>query len=109
MGVLAAIVAIDVVLLAVIMAGTRLAGRLAKLNRADAITLFFCGSKKSLASGLPMANILFAGQTVSLIVLPLMLFHQIQLFVCAIIAQRAAQRVLDTEQILAAQPIVAAK
>ena len=50
----------------------------------------FCGSKKSLASGLPMASVLFAGQSLGLIVLPLMLFHQIQLMVCAALARRYA-------------------
>jgi solute carrier family 10 (sodium/bile acid cotransporter), member 7 len=71
---------------------TAQAGRLAGLPRADRLALFFCGSKKSLASGLPMANILFAGHPTGLIVLPLMLFHQLQLFVCAVIAQREGQR-----------------
>jgi len=50
----------------------------------------FCGSKKSLASGLPMATVLLSGQSVGLIVLPLMLFHQIQLMVCATLAKRYA-------------------
>jgi sodium/bile acid cotransporter 7 len=90
--VLAIMVGIDVLMLAIVMFGTIGVGRLVGMPRADAIVLLFCGSKKSLASGLPMANILFAGQTVSLIVLPLMIFHQIQLFVCAIIAQRSAYR-----------------
>ncbi|MFN3340239.1 MAG: bile acid:sodium symporter, partial [Dietzia sp.] len=48
----------------------------------------FCGSKKSLATGLPMAAVLFIGQPVGLLVLPLMLFHQIQLIVCAWLAGR---------------------
>jgi sodium/bile acid cotransporter 7 len=39
-----------------------------------------------------MANILFAGRSIGLIVLPIMIFHQIQLFVCAVIAQRSAYR-----------------
>ncbi|TCM67715.1 sodium/bile acid cotransporter 7 [Acinetobacter calcoaceticus] len=56
------------------------------LNRADQITVFFCGSKKTLASGVPMAQILFAGQPLGMIVLPIMIFHQIQLMVCGIIA-----------------------
>ena len=56
-----------------------------------AIVLVFCGSKKSLASGLPMALVLFPPSTVGLIMLPLMLFHQIQLFVCAVIASRLAR------------------
>jgi sodium/bile acid cotransporter 7 len=53
--------------------------------------LLFCGSKKSLASGLPMALVLFPAATVGLIMLPLMIFHQIQLFVCAVIASRLSR------------------
>jgi solute carrier family 10 (sodium/bile acid cotransporter), member 7 len=64
-------------------------------NRADQITIVFCGSKKSLASGLPMASVLFAGQSLGLIVLPLMLFHQIQLMVCAALARRYAEHRLE--------------
>jgi sodium/bile acid cotransporter 7 len=56
----------------------------------------FCGSKKSLASGLPMASILLAGQSVGLIVLPLMLFHQIQLMACAAMARHYAARASET-------------
>jgi sodium/bile acid cotransporter 7 len=61
-------------------------------DKEDEIAIVFCGSKKSLASGLPMAKILFAGPTVGLIVLPLMLFHQLQLMVCAALARRYALR-----------------
>jgi sodium/bile acid cotransporter 7 len=50
----------------------------------------FCSSKKSLASGLPMATVLLAGQSVTLIVPPLMLYHQIQFIVCATLAKRYA-------------------
>jgi sodium/bile acid cotransporter 7 len=57
-------------------------------DRADRITIVFCGSKKSLASGIPMAKVLFAGHAVGAVVLPLMLFHQMQLMVCAVLAQR---------------------
>ncbi len=45
-----------------------------------------------MAAGLPMANILFPSTTVGLIVLPLMIFHQGQLFVCAVLARRYAAR-----------------
>ncbi len=79
------------------MYGSRLLG----FNKADEITITFCGSKKSLASGVPMANVIFAGQSIGAIVLPLMLFHQIQLMVCAVIAQKyaaaAARRITDAE------------
>lgn len=42
--------------------------------------------KKTLASGVPMAQILFSGQPLGMIVLPIMIFHQIQLMVCGVIA-----------------------
>ena len=60
---------------------------------ACSIVLLFCGSKKSLASGLPMALVFFPAATVGVIMLPLMIFHQIQLFVCAIIASRMSRTV----------------
>ena len=71
------------------------AGRRLGFTRSDEITIVFCGSKKSLVSGLPIAAILFAGHPLGLIVLPIMLFHQLQLMVCAAMARRyAASRVV---------------
>lgn len=61
-------------------------------DRADSIAIQFCGSKKSLAAGLPMATVLFAGSTVGLIVLPLMIFHQVQLILCSMLASRYAKQ-----------------
>ncbi|TBN38999.1 bile acid:sodium symporter [Paracoccus subflavus] len=78
------------VLLAVVMGAALLTGRATGMNRGDILATLYCGSTKSLASGLPMAGILFAGQDISLIILPLMVFHLLQLAVCAIIAQRLA-------------------
>jgi sodium/bile acid cotransporter 7 len=73
-----------------VLAITTYGSRLLRFPRADEVTIVFCGSKKSLASGLPMATVLLAGQSIGLIVLPLMLFHQIQLMVCAALAKRYA-------------------
>jgi sodium/bile acid cotransporter 7 len=56
----------------------------------DEIAVVFCGSKKTLASGVPMANVLFPPASVGLVVLPLMIYHQIQLFVCAVLARKFA-------------------
>ena len=67
-------------------------------DKADEITIVFCGSKKSLASGIPMAKVLFPAQSVGAVVLPLMLFHQMQLMVCAVLAQRYARRVDDAPE-----------
>ncbi|WP_443029553.1 bile acid:sodium symporter family protein [Sphingomonas sp. T1] len=79
-------------LLAIVLALTLTIARLMRLPREDAIVLLFCGSKKSLASGVPMAGVLFPAAQVGVILLPLMLFHQIQLIACAVIARRYADR-----------------
>ena len=85
-----AIVVLCCVLLAVVLGITWSVGKALGFARADRIVVLFCGSKKSLASGLPMASVLFAGQPIGLVVLPLMIFHQIQLIVCAMLSQRMA-------------------
>ena len=61
-------------------------------TKPDRITLLFCGSNKSLASGLPIASVLFSGGTLALLVLPLMFYHQMQIIVGAMIATRLARR-----------------
>jgi sodium/bile acid cotransporter 7 len=81
---------VNAALLAAVLGLTTLTSRVLGFSRADEITIVFCGSKKSLASGLSMASVLLAGQSVGLIVLPLMLFHQIQLMACAALARRYA-------------------
>lgn len=80
-----------VILGAALTATTWLARRLG-FSKEDEITIVFCGSKKSLVSGVPMAKVLFASQAAGAIVLPLMVFHQMQLMVCAVLAQRYARR-----------------
>ena len=89
------VLVLDAVLLAIVLLATTLLSRALGFSKADEITIVICGSKKSLASGIPMANILFPGAAVGAIVLPLMIFHQIQLFACATLAQRYARRPLD--------------
>lgn len=79
------------VLLTIIMLLALYLPRALGFNRADQITVFFCGSKKTLASGVPMAQILFIGQPLGMIVLPIMIFHQIQLMVCGVIANYLAK------------------
>ncbi|WP_312064962.1 bile acid:sodium symporter family protein [Pantoea septica] len=77
-----------ILLLALVLTINICASRLFGFNRSDEIVVLFCGSKKSLANGVPMANILFPASSVGIIVLPLMIFHQVQLMVCSWIAQR---------------------
>ena len=82
------IVVVSIVLLAIVIAVNVFVARRCGFNKADEITIVFCGSKKSLANGIPMANILFPTSVIGMMVLPLMIFHQIQLMVCAVLARR---------------------
>ena len=91
-GELVKVLLIDAVLLAIALLATRTAARLLGFSKEDEIAIVFCGSKKSLASGVPMAKVLFPTAVVGPIILPLMLFHQIQLMACAVIAKRYAMR-----------------
>jgi sodium/bile acid cotransporter 7 len=90
-GQLGLLLAVEAVLLAAVLGATTYGSRKLGFNREDRIAIVFCGSKKSLATGLPMASVLFGGAAVGLVVLPLMLFHQMQLTVCAVIAKRWAR------------------
>ncbi len=78
-------------LLALILWLTAWLGRRLGFNREDRITIVFGGSKKSMATGVPMAKVLFAGAMLGPALLPLMIFHQIQLMVCAVLAQKYAR------------------
>ena len=75
-------------LLGLVLAATAALGRFLGFPRAERIVLLFCGSKKSLASGVPMAGVLFPAAQLGTVLLPLMLFHQVQLIACALIARR---------------------
>ena len=89
------ILGISAFLLAAVLGFTRFASGALHFSREDAIAIIFCGSKKSLATGVPMATILFPAATVGLVILPVMVFHQLQLMVCAVIAQRYADSSSD--------------
>ncbi|MGN7742339.1 bile acid:sodium symporter family protein [Pseudomonas sp. 22526] len=89
------------VLLALALLASSLLSKLFGFNQEDRITILFCGSKKSLATGVPMAQVLFAGSTMGVLILPLMLFHQIQLMVCAVLAQRYAKRPESIPELMA--------
>ena len=92
------LVAVDGVLLAVILSTNVLVARRLGFARQDEIAIAFCGTQKSLIMGIPMANALFAGSTLGFVVLPMIVYHQMQFMTCANIARRYArserQRVL---------------
>lgn len=92
-GVLAVTLGGAALLLAVVLVLTTFAARRARFDKEDEIAAVFCGSKKTLASGIPMARLLFgAHPALGLIVLPLMFYHQLQLIVCSVLAERYAAR-----------------
>lgn len=97
LGDLAIIAALSSLILAIVLTVTYVWARRLGFSREDTIVVQFCGSKKSLASGVPMAGVLFPASQVGAIILPLMFFHQIQLMVCAFLARKYAAGAADTK------------
>jgi sodium/bile acid cotransporter 7 len=89
---LAGLLVVCAVLLGLVLVLTTWGSRHMGFSKEDEVTIVFCGSTKSLISGVPMAKVLFAASVAGAIVLPLMLFHQMQLMVCSVLAQRYAKR-----------------
>lgn len=85
---LVALLAISAVILAIALSLTWFGGKALRMPRTDRIALLMCGSKKSLATGLPMSIVLFPAATAAAVALPLIIFHQLQLMVCAVLARR---------------------
>jgi sodium/bile acid cotransporter 7 len=92
-GAVALVAAIAVVLFALVMTAISFAARALKFSREDKIAAMFCGSKKTLASGVPMAKLIFgAHPALGLILLPIMIYHPLQLVICGALAQRWAKQ-----------------
>ena len=92
---LAALVLVCALLLALSMGLSAWLARRFGFSKEDEITIVFCGAQKSLVSGVPMAKVLFEPSVMGGIVLPLMIFHPLQLMVSAWVAGRYAQRPVD--------------
>ncbi|MAF29688.1 MAG: bile acid:sodium symporter [Croceicoccus sp.] len=90
---LAAIIGLCGAMLAVVLGIVAWTAHRMGFDRPDRAAIIFCGSKKSLASGVPMAGVLFPAAMVGPLILPLMIFHQLQLLACAAIAQRMSAKV----------------
>ncbi|AZB57977.1 bile acid:sodium symporter (plasmid) [Cereibacter sphaeroides] len=91
-GVLLGLSGVILVLLALGMAAMAAAGRLFRLPAPDRAALFYCGSTKSLASGVPIATALFSADQAGAIVLPVMIYHMTQLIVCAVLSRKPGAR-----------------
>lgn len=92
LGSVVALVAISAVMLATVLGLTTFLGRRLGFARPDRVVLLMCGSKKSLATGVPIATVLLPAATLGYMVLPLMIFHQLQLVVCSVIARRMGEQ-----------------
>jgi len=92
---LSMILGLCALLLALVMGLNLTLARLVGMPREDEIVLLFCGSKKSLVSGVPMAGALFPSAQLGVMILPLIIFHQLQLFVCTVIAARYRSRLVE--------------
>lgn len=92
---LTGVLAVSAALLAVMLVLTWTGGRVLGLDRPDRVALLMCGSKKSLATGLPMATVIFGAATAATLALPLIVFHQLQLMVGAVLARRLGRTPLD--------------
>ncbi|MCK6160949.1 bile acid:sodium symporter family protein [Corynebacterium simulans] len=86
------LVALSIAMVAFMLWLTRIISSHIGFGREDVIAIEFCGSKKSLATGLPMASVIFAagGTSLGLLILPLMIYHQVQLMICSWLAARYA-------------------
>ena len=81
------------VILAVMLSGVNLVCRWLRFTAEDRMAAVFCGSKKTLASGVPMAHLIFGSSpSLGVILLPIMIYHPIQLVVCGALAARWARR-----------------
>lgn len=89
--VLVVLLVVCAVLLAVMLALTWWGGGRLGLDRGGRIALLMCGSKKSAATGLPMSTVLFAPSVAAGLALPVIVYHQLQLTVCAVLARRLAE------------------
>ncbi|MFV0450170.1 MAG: bile acid:sodium symporter family protein [Vibrio sp.] len=96
-GLLATSIAICLLVLLLMVHLIQWGARRVKFELADEVAAVFCGTKKTLAAGIPMAKVIFGTDpTLGMILLPIMLYHPIQIFYCAILANRYARQAEGT-------------
>ena len=93
LGSLAIIAAVSTALLALSIGWLLLGSRALHLSPEERITAVFCGSQKTLAAGIPMAQLIFQGHpALGIILLPLLAYHPIELVASGYLANRWARR-----------------
>lgn len=86
------LILLSITLVAFMLWLTKFSAQRLGFDHGDVLAVQFCGTKKSLASGLPMASVIFGGASLGLLILPLMIFHQVQLMMCSWLASRYARQ-----------------
>jgi sodium/bile acid cotransporter 7 len=71
--------------------GAWLVGGVARLERGDRIALLYSGAQKSIAMGAPLASVLFGPTTAGLVLLPVLVYHLLQLVLSAPLATRLSR------------------
>jgi sodium/bile acid cotransporter 7 len=84
--------AVCAVMLTIAMLFTSAGARLAGFSQADQRSALYCGAFKSVVSGVPMARVLFPSAEIGAMILPLMMYHQLQMMVSATLAPRQAKK-----------------
>lgn len=90
-GEIAFLIGLSIAMVALMLWLTRFVAQRLGFDEKDVKAVQFCGTKKSLATGLPMASVIFGGANLGLLILPLMIFHQVQLMMCSWLAARYAR------------------
>jgi solute carrier family 10 (sodium/bile acid cotransporter), member 7 len=77
-------------ILAFVLLGIKIASVALGFAKRDIIAATFCGSQKSLVSGVPMASALFSAAAMGPVLIPIMIYYPMQLVVCAWLARHYA-------------------
>jgi solute carrier family 10 (sodium/bile acid cotransporter), member 7 len=94
MGMLASSIALCCVILLIMVHLIQWGAQRTGFALSDEVAAVFCGTKKTLAAGVPMAKVIFgADPNLGMLLLPIMLYHPIQIFYCAILANRYASQI----------------
>ena len=93
LGLLSTSIAICLLCLLIVVHSLQWIARHVGFQQSDEVAAVFCGTKKTLAAGVPMAKVIFgADPNLGMMLLPIMLYHPIQIFYCAALANRYAAK-----------------
>ncbi|MEX3505292.1 bile acid:sodium symporter family protein [Corynebacterium sp. LK2510] len=92
------LVVLSVLLVYAMLWVTKAISRTLRFSYKDRVAIQMCGTQKSLAAGLPMASVIFGGAALGILIVPLMIYHLIQLMICSAVAARYAREAENTSE-----------